>query len=187
MNKKIRRLKMKKYILTFAVTLLSLSAFAFDFYNGNFEVNTELEKEITSKINSSVEEEISKNRKIKRQEPEIVSLIREQMNYAMDRIKSNTKARKNIFTRAFVEEQEIQKQRYQNMLEWDVPNQLYMYIALNYDIAKVKNPMAACVYKDETIVEVRFDYCDKHIIVYYDYKYLNVPGEDAIREVVNPL
>ena len=176
---------MKKHILTFAVTLLSLSAFAFDFNNGNLELNAELEKEIANKINSSVAEEISKNTKEK--EPEIVSLILEQMNFAMDRIKSNTKLRKNIFTRSLVEEQEIQKQRYQNMLEWDVPHQLYLYVALNYDIAKVKNPMAACVYKNETIVEVRFDYCDTHVIVYYDYKYVNIPGESAIREVVNPL
>ena len=179
---------MKKYILTLLAICLALPVFAFNFVEGNFLIDAELEKEINSKINVSVNEEFTKLKEAKEKEPqpEIVSLIWEQMNFAMSNINRNTKMRKNILIRNFVEEQEIQKQRYENMMDWDVPNQLYMYIALNYDIAKVENPMAACVYKNETIVEVRFNYCDKHIIVYYDYKYANIPSEPTIIEVINP-
>ena len=177
---------MKKYILTLLVICTALTVFAFDFNTSVIEVNAELRKEVADKINTVLEKEIAKNN-IPEPQPEIVSLIWEQMNFAMSNIKRNVKMRKTVLTRRFVEEQEIQKQRYENMMDWDIPNQLYMYVALNYDIAKVKNPMAACVYKDETIVEVRFDYCDKHIIVYYDYKYENMLGESTIREVINPL
>lgn len=178
---------MKKYILTSLVIFATLPLFAFNFVEGNFAVNTELKQEINNKLNVSLEEEISKIKKAKAEEPQpkIVSLIWEQMNFAMNNINRNTKLRKNILIRHFVEEQEIQKQRYENMMDWDVPNQLYKHIALNYDIAKVEHPMAACVYKDETIVEVRFSYCGKHVIVYYDYKYANIHSEPTIREIIN--
>ena len=178
---------MKKYILTSLVIFATLPLFAFNFVEGNFAVNTELKQEINNKLNVSLEEEIAKIKKAKAEKPQpkIVSLIWEQMNFAMEHINRNAKMRKNVLIRHFVEEQQIQKQRYENMMDWDVPNQLYQYIALNYDMAKVKNPFAACVYKDETIVEVRFSYCDKFIIVYYDYKYVNIPGEPTIREIIN--
>lgn len=178
---------MKKYIFTSLVISASLPLFAFNFIEGNFTVDAELKKEISNKINVSLNEELIKVKQVQeeKQQPEIVSLIWEKMNFAMSNINRNVKMRKNILIRNFVEEQKIQKQRYQNMMEWDVPNQLYMHIALNYDIAKVKNPIAACIYKDETIVEVRFSYCGKHVIVYYDYKYANIPGEPTIREIIN--
>lgn len=178
---------MKKYIFTSLVISASLPLFAFNFIEGNFTVDAELKKEISNKINVSLNEELIKVKQVQeeKQQPEIVSLIWEKMNFAMSNINRNVKMRKNILIRNFVEEQKIQKQRYQNMMEWDVPNQLYEYIALNYDIAKVKNPIAACIYKDETIVEVRFSYCGKHVIVYYDYKYANIPSEPTIREIIN--
>ena len=183
---------MKKYILTLFVAFAALPLFAFNFIEGNFAVDAELKKEINNKITVSLNEEIIKAGKAKRakqvkkeSQPEIVSLIWEKMNFAMANINRNANLRKNILVRHFVEEQKIQQQRYENMMEWDVPNQLYMHIALNYDIAKVENPMAACIYKDETIVEVRFSYYGKHVIVYYDYKYINTPGESPIREIIN--
>ena len=178
---------MKKYILTLFVAFAALPLFAFNFIEGNFAVDAELKKEISNKINVSLNEELIKVKQVQeeKQQPEIVSLIWEKMNFAMSNINRNVKMRKNILIRNFVEEQKIQKQRYQNMMDWDVPNQLYEHIALNYDIAKVEHPIAACVYKDETIVEVRFSYCGKHVIVYYDYKYVNIPGESPIREIIN--
>lgn len=176
---------MKKHILTIIACMTAVSAFAFDFDKNKIEINANIKSEIktvlTQNINTDIKKDYKYHVKGSKQNPDnkIIKLIREQMQIALQEIKRNTKFRKNIFTRSFVEEQEIQKQRYENMLKWDVPSQIYEYIERNFDLNKIQNLLAVCTHHDQTIIEVRFNYLSNYVIVYFDYK------DKSIKHIIN--
>ena len=150
-----------------------LPAFAFDFSKDNLEIDANLKAEIApiinEKANTVAEENIQITNVAQNQDNEIISAIKAEMGSALRQINRNTKLRKNIFTRSFVQEQQVQKERYQDMIRQDVPTQIYEYIEMNFDLPQIKNPWATCIYHNETIVEVRFTFAQHYVIVYYDY------------------
>ncbi len=178
---------MKKYILIIVAGIMALPLFAFNFNNNEFEIDskikTEIETAITQEVNTVITENTEYKTSFRNSDNEIIAAINEQMQIAMQSINRSLKFRKNIFTRDFVEEQEIQKQRYENMIKWDIPGQIYEYIRLNFDLYQVKDVIASCVYRNETLVIVRFNYASSHVIVYYDYN----SKQDPITHIVNPM
>ncbi len=100
---------------------------------------------------------------------EITSAIKQEIKFALKNINRNVKLRKRFPNRKFVEEQEIQKQRYENMVKWDIPSKIYTYIKDNFDLQRVEHVNVACKYVNETGVEVRFSYNTTSIIVFYNY------------------
>lgn len=175
---------MKKYILTMVASTMAISSFAFNFNEDNLKVDANIKAQINpiivQEINVNIEE-VEELENIKQDsDNEIISVINEQMQIAMREIKRNANFRKNIFTRSFVEEQKIQKQRYENMIRWNVPTRIYEYVEANFDLSKVQNPWAACVHNNsETLVELRFNYLSNYIIVYFDYK------DKSIKHIIN--
>ena len=178
---------MKKYILTIITGVMALPLFAFNFNENNFTIDSNIKAEIrtaiTQEVNTAISENTECNDTSKDSDNEIIVAINKQMEIAMRDINRNLKFRRNIFTHDFIEEQKIQKQRYENMVKWDIPTQIYEYIGLNFDLAKVKDIMASCVYRNETLVVVRFNCASKHIIVSYDYN----SKQDPITHIVNPM
>ena len=179
---------MKKYILTIIMCcVVILPVWAFNFNENNFELDTNIKAKIETTITQEVNTAISENTEYKDiskdSDNEIIETINKQMQIAIRDISRNLNFRKNIFTRSFIEEQKIQKQRYEDMIKWDIPTQIYEYIGLNFDLAKVKDVMASCIYRNETMIVVRFNYATKHIIVYYDYN----SKQDPITYIVNPM
>ena len=160
---------MKRYILTLLAIGMVLPAFAFDFNRDKLEIDAGIKAGITSIINEKAEETIRMIGDKRNSDNEIVSAIKEEMGLAMRQIERNTKLRKNIFTRSFVKEQQIQKERYQNMLKWDIPSQIYEYIEINFDLSKMQNPTVVCMYHNETGIEVRFTYKSHYVMVSYNY------------------
>lgn len=174
---------MKKYILIIITCAVTLPLFAFDFDLDSFEIDTNIRTEINTALAQELNTSVKWNKETKTTDNEIISNIKAEMAFALRQIKRNCGLRKNIFTRGFVKEQESQKQKYENMVKWDIPTQIYEYIGLNFDLAKVKDIMASCVYRNETLVVVRFNYASKHIIVSYDYN----SKQDPITHIVNPM
>jgi hypothetical protein len=178
---------MKKYILIIIAGIMALPLFAFNFNDNEFEIDTNIKTEIEAVISQEVNTVITENTEyetsFRNSDNEIIAAINKQMQIAMQDINRSLKFRKNIFTRSLVEEQKIQKQRYEDMLKWDVPGQIYEYIRLNFDLYKVKDIMASCVYHNETLVVVRFNYASSHVIVYYDYN----SKQEPITHIVNPM
>ena len=178
---------MKKYILTIITGVMTLPLFAFNFNDNEFKIDANIKAEIKTAITQEINTAISENTEYKAtskdSDNEIVAAIEEQIQIAMRSINRSLRFRKNIFTRDFVEEQEVQKQRYENIIKWDIPGQIYEYIRLNFDLYKVKDVMASCVYHNETLVIVRFNYASSHVIVYYDYN----SKQDPITYIVNPM
>ena len=169
---------MKKYLLTIITVGLTLPVFAANFEE-NFLINADFKKEIAAPIISSLEQAIMLNNGNTKQESghKIVKMIREEMEQTLKQIKRNTKLRKNIFTHNFVEEQKIQKQKYENMLNENVPYQIFNYIAGKFNLNKIENTNVICRYTNDTLIEVRFDYLNEFVVVYYDYDYKNKQGQ----------
>lgn len=162
---------MKKYILTIITCTMTLPLLAFNFNGDKFEIDSNIKTEINDALVGEINTVTRENKEIKLTDNEIVSAIKKEMNSAIKEIKRNCNLRKNIFTRGYVEEQKIQKQRYENMLKWDVPTQLFNYIKANFDLNRIDRVQVVCVHHDETIVEVRFTLPGRYVIAYYDYNY----------------
>ena len=171
---------MKKYVLTIITVATALPLFAFNFNEDNFEINTDIKAEINAVINKELETAVKeKEIKTKQQnrDNKIIAAIEKEMKTALKSIKRNSKLRRNMFTRSFVEEQKMQKQKYENMLNQNVPTQIFMYMAEKFDLSKMQRFQVICIYHDDTIIEVRFAYPGKAIVVYYDYNYKDKPGQ----------
>ena len=168
-------------MITFAI---ASSAFAFDFNKDNLKTDSDIKAEIITIIDQEIsavtEESIKIKDKGQNPDNEIIKAIKKEMQFTMQQIDRNTKLRKNIFTRSFVEEQKAQKERYQNMIKWGVPTQLYKYIEKNFDLSKVKKIWVVCIYHNETMVEVRFPYLSNHVVVYYNYNNKETPIKHII-------
>ena len=174
---------MKKLITTLMVTAVSVPIFAFDFDNLkiNADINTEINSFVNQEINKVAEESAQVKSAEQNQDNEIVIAIKEKMQEALEEINRNTKLRRNIFTRSFIEEQKVQKRRYQNMIRQDVPTQIYEYIEMNFDLPQIKNLWVVCIHHNETIVEVRFTFASHYAIVYYDYN----DEQNHIKQIVD--
>lgn len=170
---KYKEITMKKYILTLAVFAILSPAFASEFNVENLKldanIKSEIETTLTQKINTLAKENIKAKDIEQNSDNEIIKAIKKEMEFTLKQINRNTKLRKNIFTRGFVEEQQMQQQRYEDMLKWDVPTQIYEYIEMNFDLNKVQNPWAICIYHNETILELRFTFDSHYVVIYYDY------------------
>ncbi len=177
----MRKNKIKKLILTLFAAAFVLPAFAFNFDDGKFLIDTELKKEISEQIINSFQENNLAIKAVKqKQEPEILAQIREEMEHTKTIIERNAGLRKNVMTRAFIDGQKEQKIAYEQMLYWDVPAQIYDYINKNFDIAKIQKVKINCKYKNSTAIEISFVYEEKKINVIYSYDenwqyYLPVP------------
>ena len=96
----------------------------------------------------------------------------------MKNITRNAKLRKRIPIRDFVEEQKIQKQRYENMQKWKISSKIFTYIKTKFDLKKVHNVSAVCKYVGETAIDVHFLFDRNGVIV--TYHYTETPWKPAI-------
>ena len=176
---------MKKYILTIIACTIALPLFAFDFNLDNFEIDTNIKAEINSALAQEINTPVKWNKEAKATDNEIVSNIKKEMAFALRQIKRNCGLRKNIFTRGFVKEQESQKQKYENMLKWDIPSQLFNYIETNFDLSRIDRVQVVCIYHNETIIEVRLSLPGKYAVVYYDYGYKDKQQKTPITHIID--
>ena len=171
---------MKKCLLTIITCAAALPLFASNFDERILNIDADLKQEIAAQIVSSLEENSNYNKNFK-QEPEhkIVTMIRNKMEFTLQNITPSTKFRKSrsLFNRIYVQEQQTQQQKYINMLEENVPSYIFNYIAGKFDLDKIQDVDVICRYQDETLIEVKFSYLGKFVVVSYDYDYADKPGQ----------
>ena len=103
-------------------------------------------------------------------ETEILSAIWEEFNLAKKHIERNSQMRNRFPNRKFIQEQKLQKQRYENMANWNIPEKILEYIKTNFDLQKVEHVKAICKYVNETGIDVRFTYgIGESVLVTYTY------------------
>ena len=177
---------MKKYVLTIITCAAALPLFSFNFNEDNLVINADIKAGINAEIVQEINANIKENKEIKITDNNIVSAIKEEMQAALKEIKRNCNLRKNIFTRGFVEEQKIQKERYDEMLKSGVPYQIFNYIKAHFDLNRMDKIQVVCIHHDETIIEVRFTFPGKYAVVYYDYNYKNRRGQTSpLRHIIS--
>ena len=162
---------MKKLILTLFTVSFVLPVFAFNFNDGNFVIDAEFEKEISKQIINTFNDDVKlqNQKKQKQEEPEIVTLIRQEMLRTKAIIDRQARFRPNAMTRAFIESQKEQKIAYEQMFYWNVPTQIFGYINGHFDISQIKDIYVNCKYTNTTVIEVKFTYSGKNYIVVYTY------------------
>jgi len=161
---------MKKLILTLIAAGFVFPAFAFDFNDGNFIVDTELKNEISKQIISSFNDNIkTKICKKQKEEPQLLAKIRQEMEHTKAIVERYANFRPNTITRAFITSQKEQKIAYEKMLYWDVPSQIYNYINDKFGETDISNIRINCRYTNSTAIEVTFDYLGKSYTIVYNY------------------
>jgi len=160
---------MKKYILAITTCTLALPLFAFNFNAENLEIDTN----IKAKLNAIITKEISSIKQnaavTNNTDNEILTAIQEKLEITLKNIERNSHFRKKFPNGKFVREQKIQKQKFENMKEWNIPSKIYDYIVNNFDVRKIKNVEVICSYINKTGIDVHFSYETDKIEVSYIY------------------
>ena len=148
---------MKKLTLILIATAISAPLFAFDFNDSNFEINSEIKTQLNTMIAQVMKDTVKENQQSRSYvETEILSAIWEEFNLAKKHIERNSQMRNRFPNRKFIQEQKLQKQRYENMA--------------NFDLQKVEHVKAICKYVNETGIDVRFTYgIGESVLVTYTY------------------
>ena len=162
---------MKKLTLILIATAISAPLFAFDFNDSNFEINSEIKTQLNTMIAQVMKDTVKENQQSRSYvETEILSAIWEEFNLAKKHIERNSQMRNRFPNRKFIQEQKLQKQRYENMANWNIPEKILEYIKTNFDLQKVEHVKAICKYVNETGIDVRFTYgIGESVLVTYTY------------------
>lgn len=164
---------MKKLTLILIVATLSAPLFAFDFNEGNFEIDSEIKTQINAAISGEVNNiVIEKGQQQSKSyiEDEILLLITQELQRAQKHVERNSQMRNRFPNKQFIREQKLQKQRYENMFMWNIPEKILEYIKANFDLQKVEHVKAICKYVNETGIDVRFTYgIGESMVVSYTY------------------
>ena len=165
---------MKKTIITLITCTMALPVFAFNFDN-KFEIDANIKAQINDVISKEVKTAAEENalrgvgNLAQNSDNNIVFEINKSMDLVIRDINRNANLRKRVTTKNFVEEQKVQKQRYENMRKWDIPSKIFTYIKTNFDLQKVHHVTAVCKYIGETAIDVHFAVDMKGVIVTYHY------------------
>ena len=159
---------MKKYILTLFAAGITLPLFAFDFNNGNFEINTGIKAEIKPVMEQEIIN-VARENKIQYAEYQIISEIRNEMKTVKKTIDRNANMRNRFPNKKFIKEQKEQQIRYENMAKWDIPTKIFDYIKENFNLQHISFVRVVCTYVNNTAIDVHFSYDNKGAVVTYTY------------------
>ena len=167
---------MKKLSAVVSALLISVQVFAFNFVDGNFNiddaVNAGIKTAITQGVNNVVEENNLKAQNGPGQyqpEDKITLRIKEQMRYVKKQIDRNCNLRNRFPNKQFIAEQKVQAERYDNIVKWNIPLKISNYIRENFDFEKIEFVRALYSYVNETTIEVRFSVGYTNVAVLYTY------------------
>lgn len=175
---------MKKYILTMITCAATLPMFAFNFNGGNFKIDTEIKTQINTTVlrETDLIAQTKSKQKVKESKQyvaeEILHAIEAEIRLARKHIERNANMRDRFPNHKFIQEQKIQKQRYDNIVKWNIPSKILAYIETNFDLQQIKNIKVICKYVNETVIEVRFSYNMASFAV--DYTYTETPQKPLI-------
>ena len=112
-------------------------------------------------------------------EIEILSAISEEIELARKHVERNANMRNRFPNRQFIKEQKAQKERYENIVKWNIPEKILSYIKAKFNLQKITDVHAICRYVNETTISVRFSYgigAGVEVI----YNYTETPSQPSI-------
>ncbi|MBO4707163.1 MAG: hypothetical protein J5594_01200 [Elusimicrobiaceae bacterium] len=167
---------MKKLLIILVTVIIALPAIALNFNKENLEIDeavkTEISATIREELNNIVQKDISQEKDTLtkyRPDDKITLAINNQIRTTRKIIENNCNMRNRFPNKKFIKEQKIQKQRYENIVKWQIPLKISDYIKDNFDFDKILWVTALCKNVNETSIEVRFLYNSSSIIVTYTY------------------
>jgi len=182
---------MKKLLTIIIAALISAPVFAFNFNSENFEIDTniraEINRAIEQNINDVIQETYNQHNNVSQQycpDDDITLAIKDHLNFVMKRIDSNCGLRTRWSpTRRFVKEQEIQKQRYANIVKWNIPYKISDYIKSKYNLQEIGFIRVVCEYTNgKTSIQVHFKHNLENVII--TYTYTETPWQPSIIQEV---
>ena len=159
---------MKKLIITLITGAICTPLFAFNFNNGNFEVDAAVKAE----LNTLMEQEISvtlKDDPIKYLADSITLQIKNAIRDTKRNIDRNANMRNRFPNKKFIAEQKEQQIKYENIMKWYIPEKISNYIKENFDLQRVTFVRVVCTHVNNTAIDVHFSYDRKGAVVTYTY------------------
>lgn len=180
---------MKKLSAAVTALLISVQVFAFNFIDGNFDINTVVNEStkaaLTQGINNAVQENILQNQKVPQHfqsEDKITLPIKQHMAFVKRDIERNCNLRYRFPNKKFIDEQKIQRERYKNIEKWQIPTKISTYIKNNFEFEKIHNVTAICKSVNETTIEVCFTVDRTSVSVLYTYT--ETPQQPSITHTI---
>lgn len=163
---------MKKLLIILITAMISSSSLAFNFDKESFEIDSEIKTQINTVIVDELNNTITGNGQQQSSsyiENEILSTIMRELRSAQKHIERNSKMRNRFPNRKFIQEQKLQKQRYEDIINWQIPQKISDYIKKNFDFNKISFVTVICRYVNETTIEVHFSHGFDGVVVTYVY------------------